>query len=118
MDALSEAAVGMKSGEVPAPDIEALFRAQYERIARIIARVIRDPARAEELAVEVFLKLSRTPQAQAGNPEGWLYRTAVRTGLNELRRETRQNRYERLFTFARGTPTPEELLSAREERRR
>lgn len=117
MDALSEAAVGMKSGEAPALDIETIFRAQYERIARIIARVIRDPARAEELAVEVFLKFSRTPQALAGNTEGWLYRTAVRTGLNELRRATRQNRYERLSGFARGTPTPEELLSAQQEQR-
>src|SRR5581483_10815552 len=38
------------------PDLETVFRAQYERIARIIAGVIRDPARAEELAVDVFLK--------------------------------------------------------------
>ena len=35
-------------------DIEALFRAHYGRVARIIARVVRDRARSEELAVEVF----------------------------------------------------------------
>lgn len=38
-------------------DLEAVFRSQYPRIARVIAGVVRDPARAEELAVEVFLKL-------------------------------------------------------------
>src|SRR5437016_2618160 len=37
-------------------DLEKLFHAQYERVARVIAGVIRDPARAEDLAVEVFLK--------------------------------------------------------------
>jgi hypothetical protein len=44
-------------------DLETIFRAQYKRIARVIARVTRDPARAEELAVEVFLKWERTPNA-------------------------------------------------------
>jgi Sigma-70 region 2 len=71
-------------------DFEATFRAQYERIARVIARVVQDPARAEELAVEVFLKLWRNPQAQGENAGGWLYRTAVRKGLDELRRRTRR----------------------------
>jgi RNA polymerase sigma-70 factor (ECF subfamily) len=115
VDALSDAIVEMKPNEGWL-DIETIFHAQYERIARVIARVIRDPARAEELAVDVFLKWSRTQKAQGENAEGWLYRTAVRIALNELRRQTRQNRYERLFAWVRGSPTPEELLAAREER--
>ena len=117
MDAVREAAVEMKSNEARC-DIETIFQAQYRRIARLIAGVIRDPARAEELAVEVFLKWSRNPEAQGKNAEGWLYRVAVRTGRNELRRKTRRSRYESLFDFVRGTPTPEELLSAREEQQR
>lgn len=97
-------------------DLETVFHAQYERIARVIACVIRDRARAEELAVEVFLKWSREPKAQGENAEGWRYRTAVRMGQNELRREMRQGRYERLVGFLRGSPaTPEELLSVRQE---
>lgn len=94
--------------------IEAIFRAQYERIARTIARVVRDRARAEELAVEVFLKLWRNPQAQSGNVEGWLYRTAVRMGLDELRRRTRHARYERLAAMIMRVPTPEDLRNAGE----
>ncbi len=99
-------------------DLEAVFRAQYVRIARIIAGVVRNHARAEELAVEVFLKLWRTPPAQGVHAEAWLYRTAVRTGLNELRRQTRQSRYEGLFGFARPVPTPEEIRNSAEEEQR
>jgi len=113
VNARSEA-VDMKAYEATF-DFEATFRAQYERIARVIARVVRDPARAEELAVEVFLKLWRTPQAQGDKTVGWLYRSAVRMGLDELRRRTRQSRYERLLGFARRVPTPEEVHSATEE---
>jgi len=62
---------------------ETAFRTHYGRVARIIARVVRDHARAEELAVEVFLKLWRTRNAQADKVEAWLYRVAVRTALDE-----------------------------------
>ena len=48
-------------------EIETIFQAEYQRVTRVIARVLRDPARAEELAVEVFLKWSRNPQAQGRN---------------------------------------------------
>lgn len=99
-------------------DFEAAFCAHYERTARVIARLVRDPARAEELAVEVFLKLWRKPQAQGEHAEGWLYRTAVRTGLDELRRHARRVRYERLFGFAARIPTPEEVHAAAEQQER
>ncbi len=95
-------------------DFEAVFRSQYPRIARVIARVVRDHARAEELAVEVFLKLWRTPKAQGENTEGWLYRAAARKALDELRRETRRARYEGLVGSAHPVPTPEDIRSASE----
>ena len=99
-------------------DIDRTFRAQYERIARVIARVVRDRARAEEIAVEVFLKLWRNPQAQHGNVEGWLCRAAVRMGLDEVRRRSRQARCERLIAFVRRAPTPEDVRSAGEQQQR
>jgi len=117
VNAPTEAIAGMKPIDVRF-DLEAIFRAQYERMARVIASVVRDPGRAEELAVEVFLKLWRNRQAQEGNIEGWLYRAAVRVGLDELRRQTRQSRYERLLGFVRGVPTPEEIHVATEEQDR
>lgn len=110
-------AVGMGAGEAPF-DFEATFRAQYERIARVIRRVVHDPARAEELAVEVFLKLWRSPEAQGEKAEAWLYRSAVRKGLDELRRRTRRTRYESFFGLVRAVPTPEDIRAAAEEQER
>lgn len=99
-------------------DFEAMFRAQYPRIARVIARVVRDPARSEELAVEVFLKLWRNPGAQGDKTHGWLYRVAVRKALDELRRQTRRARYESLFGFSKPAPNPEQSHAANEEQQR
>ena len=101
-------------------DLDALFDAQFTRIARVIARVTRDPSRAEEVAVEVFLKWSRTPSAKGPHAVGWLYRTAMRMSLNELRSETRRRWYERLCAVtpmagARGW-TPEDVRETNESR--
>jgi RNA polymerase sigma-70 factor (ECF subfamily) len=95
-------------------DIEVVFRSNYVRIARLIARVVGDSARAEELAVEVFLKLWRSPKAQAGNYEAWLYRVALRKALDELRKRSRRHRYETLFGLLPASlpVTPEQLHSA------
>jgi RNA polymerase sigma-70 factor, ECF subfamily len=99
-------------------DLDAIFRAQFPRIGRVIARVVGDRARAEELAVEVFLKLWRSPEAQREKPEAWLYRVAVRSGIDELRRQTRRKRYESFLKLVSVTPTPEEIHSTNEEQQR
>jgi RNA polymerase sigma factor (sigma-70 family) len=102
----------------PAPfDFDTVFFAHYPRITRAIARIIGEPARAEELAVDAFWKLWRTPQAQGEAAPGWLHRTAIRLALDELRRRARRARYERLLQF--GSPqTPDDLFSATEEQGR
>jgi RNA polymerase sigma-70 factor (ECF subfamily) len=104
------------------PDLEKVFRDHYERIARVIAGVIRDPARAEELAVDVFLKWEQAGSAHGEGAAGWLYRAAVRVALNELRRKALLFRYERLlasvFHGNRAEPTPHELYVADEVRER
>ena len=117
MDALNEVLEGMNTSD-SWPEIERLFRAHYARLARVIAKVIREPARAEELAVEVCLRWSSSRKAEGEGAERWLYRAAVQMGLNELRRQARQSRYERLFSFGRKAPTPEEILALREEQER
>ena len=90
-------------------DFEDVFQAHYERIARAIARVVKDPSRAEELAVDVFWKLWRNPGAQGPHARGWLYRAAVRLALDELRKQSRREKYESLFGFPGRAKTPEEL---------
>jgi RNA polymerase sigma-70 factor (ECF subfamily) len=109
---------GKALDEATAPELplefEPLFHAYYERTARLIARLVKDPARAEELAVEVFWKLWRRPQAHGENVGGWLYRAAVRAGLYELRSQARRARLEQMLPFGVGRPTPEELHAANE----
>ena len=121
MDVANDSVVEMSVND-PGIDLETIFHAQYERIARIIAGIIRDPARAEELAVEVLLKWERTPSAHGEGVEAWLYRTAVRVGLNELRRGTLRSRFERMLGFlARGESarsTPHEIYAVQEEEHR
>lgn len=118
MDAPTDVIAALKDAE-SSVDIETVFLAHYDRIARVIARVTGDPSRAEELAVEVFLKLWRTPQAQGEKAGAWLYRAAIRRGLDELRRRTRWARHEHLLKFLRRTPTtPEEICAATEDQLR
>jgi RNA polymerase sigma-70 factor (ECF subfamily) len=120
VNAKSEAVADVNTTATPF-DIETLFRAHYPRIARIIERVIRDRGRSEELAVEVFLKLWRNQKAQHENVEAWLYRVAVRTGIDGLRRQTRRAHYERALAWIRprsAPANPEQLHSASEEQER
>jgi RNA polymerase sigma-70 factor (ECF subfamily) len=117
MDAPTDAIERLTTADRPV-DLEAVFHAQYGRIAGTIARVIRDPGRAEELAVEVFLKWSRHPEAQGDRAAGWLYRAAIRTALDELRRQGRRARFERLIHFVSGGPSPEDLQVSRDDRDR
>lgn len=100
-------------------DLETIFLANYPRISRVIARLVRDHARAEELAVDVFLKWSRHPSAHGADAVGWLYRTAVRSGLDELRRTARRTRLEGLLAVFRSSPpTPADIHASSEEQRR
>src|SRR4051812_34531604 len=98
-------------------NFDACFHAHYPRIARAIARIVGDTGRAEEIAVEAFWKLWRTPQAHGENAGGWLYRTAVRLGLNDLRGSQRRDKYERQVDLPPAAPTPEDVRATEEERR-
>ncbi len=99
-----------------AADFETLFYLHYDRIAYAIARIVGDPARAEELAMEAFWKFWQSPQAHNERAGGWLYRVAVNLGLYELRRRARHARFERLFRRS-GPSTPEEIHAADQEQR-
>ncbi len=97
-------------------ELDTIFRAHYQRIARTIGRIICDQARAEELAVEVFLKWWRTSRAHGEHAEGWLYRAGIRMALDELRRKTRRDRFESVLAFFHHPPpTPEQQYAASTE---
>lgn len=114
VNARSNPMAEMQSAEAPF-DFETFFHAHYARTARVIVRVIRDPARAEELALEVFWNFWRHPRAHRDNAPGWLYRAAIRTALNELRSRSRSIRREWLAELPQVTPSPEQAHAAAEQ---
>lgn len=97
-------------------DFEACFQANYARIARAAARIVGDPARAEEVAGEAFWKLWQTPKAQGEHAVAWVYRTAIRLALNDLRGHQRRVKYESQADAPAGTRSPEEQHAAEQER--
>ncbi len=100
-------------------DFEAVFHSHYRRIARVIARVIQDPSRAEDLAADVFWRLWRHPSAHGPHVAGWLYRTASRAAVDELRRRARREKYEGWFGLKPlSSGDPERSRETAEERTR
>jgi RNA polymerase sigma-70 factor (ECF subfamily) len=75
---------------------DAIFREHYPRIVAILARLTGDRSQAEEIAADVFCKVSqRGPLGLAGeDPAPWLYRVATNAGLDSLRSTTRRRRRE------------------------
>jgi RNA polymerase sigma-70 factor, ECF subfamily len=75
---------------------DAAFLKFYDRIVWVLARLLGDRSRAEELADDVFLKLYRQPwlAGSDGNVGGWLYRTSTNLGIDALRARARRQRYE------------------------
>ena len=106
-------------GRLAHQEIDEAFRLNYARIARVVARVVRDRSRAEELAVDAFLRWWRHTGGRGERAGAWLYRAAVRIAIDELRRDARRAKFERLAGALRAEPaTPEDIRAIGETRRR
>ena len=99
MNALNSAWTGDAS-DYASDRLDALFRAHYGRLARVVGRIVHDQAEAEEIAVDVFVKWRGHPAAQGDGAEGWLYRTAVRAALDRWRRARVERRQVRTVLAA------------------
>jgi RNA polymerase sigma-70 factor (ECF subfamily) len=75
---------------------EVLFRNHWSRVYSTLVRLTGDHEEAEDLALEVFLRLHRRPlfAGTGANLAGWLYRVATRLGLNALRDRRRRQHHE------------------------
>ena len=82
------------SGEKDARDFDSLFQEHWERVCRVLYRLLGDWDEAQDLAMESFLQLYHHPQETLANPGGWLYRVSTRLGLNALRARKRRDYYE------------------------
>jgi RNA polymerase sigma-70 factor (ECF subfamily) len=75
---------------------EAVFLEHWARVYRLLYRLVGDPAEAEDLALETFVRLyQKGPRADHEfNPGGWLHRVATNLGLQSIRSWKRREGYE------------------------
>jgi RNA polymerase sigma factor (sigma-70 family) len=99
------------------------FLQYWAPVYRLLVRLVGDPAEAEDLALETFLRLyQRPPAAGVGlNLGGWLRRVATNLGLHSIRSYQRRERYE--LTAGKDVlerskeDRPAEILSGKEDHR-
>src|SRR3979411_3331913 len=98
---------------------EALFTAEYARVAGIANRVLADPHEAEDVAQEVFIDFHRLHSASAQYAPAWLHRAAAHAALNRLRGARRRQRRELVQATEEmdRTADPQKLLEVNEDRR-
>jgi len=89
-------------------DFETVFQEHWNRVYGVIYRLVGDPAEADDLALETFLKLHQQPPRGRTNIPAWLYRVATNFGLNALRSRQRREQYElKAGKYTLETSTPE-----------
>jgi RNA polymerase sigma-70 factor (ECF subfamily) len=86
----------VENGSTMPKSFEALFLEHWNMVYRLLARMTGDPAEAEDLALETFLRLYQHPPGNGAgsNLRGWLYRVATNLGLRSIRSYQRRQRYE------------------------
>jgi RNA polymerase sigma-70 factor (ECF subfamily) len=92
-----QAVAGERSqAETEARAFETVFAEYWGHVFRVLYRLVGDPAEAEDLALETFVRLyQRYPSpAHDFNLGGWLQRVATNLGLQALRSRRRRERYE------------------------
>ncbi len=99
---------------------DALFERWAGRLLRYLERMLREPATAEELVQESFLRVYRAreryePEARFST---WLYRIATNLALNELRRPRRRDPHDSLDAedaqpLAEVQPATDDVVHAR-----
>jgi RNA polymerase sigma-70 factor (ECF subfamily) len=90
----NQASTASSAAQEQEAGFEALFHDHWGRVVQVLARLVGDPAEAEDLALDAFWRLYRQPPRRDQNLGGWLYRVATRLGLNALRARRRRQRYE------------------------
>jgi RNA polymerase sigma-70 factor (ECF subfamily) len=111
------------SAESTSSTFEALFKEHWAHIYRLLRRLVGDPAEAEDLALETFVRLYQKyplPENDS-NPGGWLHRVATNLGLHSIRSWKRRQGYE--LTAGKNAleesleARPAEIMAQEEERR-
>lgn len=110
------------SNELMTSELELLFEQQWERLCTVLYRLTGGAEEAQDLALEAFERLYRTPPSDRSNLNGWLYRVATNLAFNALRASKRRQLYEAQASRESeliGAPVdPEEAASRRIEQQR
>ncbi len=98
---------------------EALFAAEYGRVAGIANRVLGNPQEAEDVAQEVFIDFHRLHSSSAQYAPAWLHRAAAHAALNRLRGARRRQRRELAQATEEGARIldPQKQFEVNEDRR-
>ncbi len=94
--------------EAPPPDRDfaGLYRATVAPLRRYLARMLGDPAEAQDIAHDAYIRYYRsTATTPADQPEALLYTTARRLAINRLKRR-------RIAPFAAAPADPESASAA------
>jgi RNA polymerase sigma factor (sigma-70 family) len=78
------------------------FRAEYPQVVRTVSLVLREPAAAEDVAQEAFLRLHLhwSKVFRYDRPDAWVRRVALNLAASHARREGRRARLEHLSVTA------------------
>jgi RNA polymerase sigma-70 factor (ECF subfamily) len=122
MKRLNAEPAGTAQDESRSVEFERLFLEHWASVYRVLHRLVGDPAEAEDLALETFLRLYRQTGRQPDGLQagGWLYRVATRLGLRSIRSWKRRERHEltagRYALEESEQDSPAEILARQEER--
>jgi RNA polymerase sigma-70 factor (ECF subfamily) len=101
---------------------ENIFHEYWNSIHRLLARMVIDPAEAEDLALETFYRLYqyRPSQHETLNIRGWLYKVATNLALQSIRsfkrREQYENRSGKDALIEASEDQPPKILAEKEDR--
>lgn len=94
---------------------ETLFARHETLVRRHVRRFVRSPARADELAQDVFVRVYTTKRYTPDTKfKTWLLRVATNVCLNELRKSEHKQRIESLDAPEAGAPGSTEALDSLE----
>lgn len=96
-----------------------IYRQVWDDLVRYIDRRIWDPERAQELAQETFIRALREEETP-DSPRAWLFTVAANLARDEARRVIRGREKLRLIAADEpdDAPSPDEILSGQETRKR
>lgn len=118
---MSDHALLRESSDGDARAFEELFSRYYPLVHAVVSRIVGDPAEADELTQETFLRLYERPiqATESANVRAWLLRVGTNAAFNAVRsRRRRAGWLRRLAGRAESRETgddPSSIVAARDE---